>query len=67
VCAQVDYLPKEIKHSGDGLDRMMHNSLLRDHFIRARRGQDFVLGGYIANDNTVDSLLVGYYDGRDLM
>jgi ATP-dependent DNA ligase len=25
------------------------------------------LCGYIANGNTLDSLLVGYYDGRDLM
>jgi ATP-dependent DNA ligase len=34
---------------------------------RANRGQEFVIGGYIANDSGVDSLLVGYYEDRDLM
>jgi ATP-dependent DNA ligase len=33
---------------------------------RANRNQGFVLGGYIPNGNRLDSLLVGYYDGRDL-
>jgi ATP-dependent DNA ligase len=34
---------------------------------RANRGQEFVIGGYIANGNMLDSLLVGYYGGRELM
>jgi ATP-dependent DNA ligase len=34
---------------------------------RANRGQEFVIDGYIANGNVLDSLLVGYYEGRDLM
>jgi DNA ligase D-like protein (predicted ligase) len=34
---------------------------------RANRGQDFVLGGYFLNRNTLDSLLVGYYNGRHLI
>ena len=34
---------------------------------RANRGQEFVIGGYIPNGGVVDSILVGYYDGRDLM
>jgi ATP-dependent DNA ligase len=34
---------------------------------RANRGQEFVIGGYIPNGNLLDSLLVGYYEGRDLM
>jgi len=33
---------------------------------RANRGQDFVVGGYIPNGDILDSLLVGYYEGRDL-
>ena len=34
---------------------------------RANRGQEFVIGGYIPNDNVVDSILVGYYGDRDLI
>ena len=34
---------------------------------RANRGQEFVIGGYLPNSSTFDSLLVGYYEGRDLM
>jgi ATP-dependent DNA ligase len=34
---------------------------------RANRGQEFVIGGYLPNGNILDCLLVGYYDGRDLM
>jgi DNA ligase D-like protein (predicted ligase) len=34
---------------------------------RANRGQEFVIGGYIPNGDALDSLLVGYYEGRDLM
>ena len=34
---------------------------------RANRGQEFVIGGYIPNGDTLDSLLVGYYEGRDLI
>jgi len=34
---------------------------------RANRGQEFVIGGYIPNGDALDSILVGYYEGRDLM
>jgi DNA ligase D-like protein (predicted ligase) len=34
---------------------------------RANRGQEFVIGGYVPASNTFDSLLVGYYEGCDLM
>jgi ATP-dependent DNA ligase len=34
---------------------------------RANRGQEFVIGGYFPNADALDSLLVGYYQGRDLM
>jgi ATP dependent DNA ligase domain len=34
---------------------------------RANRGQEFVIAGYIPNGAMVDSLLVGYYEGRYLM
>lgn len=34
---------------------------------RADRGQEFVIGGYIPNDTLVDSILVGYYEDRDLI
>jgi bifunctional non-homologous end joining protein LigD len=34
---------------------------------RANRGQEFVIGGYIPNGNLLDSILVGYYEGRALM
>jgi len=34
---------------------------------RANRGQEFVIGGYIPNHNIVDSILVGYYEVRDLI
>jgi ATP-dependent DNA ligase len=34
---------------------------------RANRGHEFVIGGYVPNANILDSLLIGYYDGRDLM
>jgi ATP-dependent DNA ligase len=34
---------------------------------RANRGQEFVIGGYIPNGDALDSILVGYYIGRDLM
>jgi bifunctional non-homologous end joining protein LigD len=33
---------------------------------RANRGQEFVIGGYIPSGGAVDSILVGYYKGRDL-
>jgi bifunctional non-homologous end joining protein LigD len=33
---------------------------------RANRGQEFVIGGYIPNGNVLDSILVGYYESRDL-
>jgi len=34
---------------------------------RAHRGQEFVIGGYIPNGDALDSILVGYYEGRNLM
>jgi ATP-dependent DNA ligase len=34
---------------------------------RANRGQEFVIGGYLPNGNVLDSILVGYYEGRYLM
>ena len=34
---------------------------------RANRGQEFVIGGYVPNGNVLNSILVGYYVGRDLM
>lgn len=34
--------------------------------LRANRGQEFVIGGYVPSSNTFDSILVGYYEGRDL-
>jgi ATP-dependent DNA ligase len=33
---------------------------------RANRGQQFFIGGYIPNGVALDSILVGYYEGRDL-
>jgi bifunctional non-homologous end joining protein LigD len=33
----------------------------------ANKGQEFVIGGYTLNGNALDSILVGYYKGRDLM
>jgi DNA ligase D-like protein (predicted ligase) len=35
--------------------------------VRANRGQQFVIGGYLPGSTTFDSILVGYYEGRDLM
>ena len=34
---------------------------------RANRGQELVIGGYVPASDAFDSLLVGYYEGRDLM
>jgi bifunctional non-homologous end joining protein LigD len=34
---------------------------------RANRGQEFVIGGYVPNGDRLDSILVGYYEGRDLI
>src|SRR5262249_17895931 len=34
---------------------------------RANRGQEFVVGGYVLNGNALDSILVGYFVGRELM
>jgi DNA ligase D-like protein (predicted ligase) len=34
--------------------------------LRANRGQELVIGGYVPGSSTFDSILVGYYDGRDL-
>lgn len=35
--------------------------------VRANRAQEFVIGGYLPGSTTFDSLLVGYYEGRQLM
>jgi bifunctional non-homologous end joining protein LigD len=35
--------------------------------VRANRAQELVVGGVIPASNTFDSILVGYYSGRDLM
>ena len=35
--------------------------------LRVNRGQDFVIGGYVPSSNTFDSIVVGYYEGRDLV
>ncbi len=34
--------------------------------LRANRGQELVIGGYVPSSTTFDSILVGYYQGRDL-
>jgi bifunctional non-homologous end joining protein LigD len=34
---------------------------------RANRGQEFVIGGYLPSGDAFDSILVGYYEGRDLI
>src|SRR5215471_15749646 len=34
---------------------------------RANRGQELVIGGYIPGPHGFDSLIVGYYEGQDLM
>jgi DNA ligase D-like protein (predicted ligase) len=34
---------------------------------RANRGQELVIGGYIPGPHGFDSLIVGYYQGKDLM
>jgi DNA ligase D-like protein (predicted ligase) len=34
---------------------------------RANRGQELVIGGYIPGPHGLDSLIVGYYKGKDLM
>jgi ATP-dependent DNA ligase len=35
--------------------------------VRANRGQELVIGGYIPGSTTFDSILVGYYERSDLM
>ena len=35
--------------------------------VRVNRGQELVIGGYIPGSTTFDSILVGYYERRDLM
>jgi DNA ligase D-like protein (predicted ligase) len=34
---------------------------------RADRGQEFVIGGYVPDGDRIESLLVGYYSGGDLL
>jgi bifunctional non-homologous end joining protein LigD len=34
---------------------------------RANRGQEFVIGGYVPGSHGIDSLIVGYYQAKDLM
>jgi|SRR5208282_5058149 len=35
--------------------------------MRVNRGQEFVIGGYVPTPDNFDSILVGYYDGKDLI
>jgi DNA ligase D-like protein (predicted ligase) len=35
--------------------------------MRVNRGQEFVIGGYVPAAENFDSILVGYYQGKDLM
>ena len=35
--------------------------------MRVNRGQEFVIGGYVPAADNFDSILVGYYQGKDLM
>jgi bifunctional non-homologous end joining protein LigD len=35
--------------------------------LRVNRGQEFVIGGYMPALDSFDSILVGYYEGKDLM
>jgi len=35
--------------------------------LRANRRQELVIGGYVPSSGTFDSILVGFYEGRDLM
>ena len=35
--------------------------------MRVNRGQEFVIGGYVRAAENFDSILVGYYHGKDLM
>jgi hypothetical protein len=35
--------------------------------VARNRGHEFVIGGYIPNSHMLDSLLVGYYHGREFM
>ena len=35
--------------------------------VRANRRQELVIGGYIPGSTAFDSIVVGYYEGRDLM
>jgi bifunctional non-homologous end joining protein LigD len=35
--------------------------------MRARGGQEFVIGGYTPSPKNFDSLLVGYYEGESLI
>jgi bifunctional non-homologous end joining protein LigD len=34
--------------------------------LRANRGQELVIGGYVPSSNTFDSILVCYYEGSAL-
>jgi DNA ligase D-like protein (predicted ligase) len=34
--------------------------------LRANRGQDLVIGGFVPSSNTFDSILVGYHEGSEL-
>jgi bifunctional non-homologous end joining protein LigD len=34
---------------------------------RANRGQEFVIGGYLPSGDILESILVGYYEGRDFI
>jgi len=34
--------------------------------MRINKGQDFVIGGFMPGPHGVDSIIVGYYRGKDL-
>ena len=35
--------------------------------MRVSRGQEFVIGGHIPTADTFESIIIGYYEGKDLM
>jgi hypothetical protein len=35
--------------------------------MRVNCGQEFVIGGYAPRADNLDSILVGYYEGKDLI
>ena len=35
--------------------------------MRVNQGQELVIGGYVPSGHNFDSIIVGYYDNRDLL